>query len=261
MEYYSGNAIYELIKNQQLSNCIFTTGRMWFLVYADKSTEPLVLILLSEKSDDVEYKSNNLSTEENAFIPFAKEISRLTSVPLIYVCFNSKSKPISDVVVSSDFINFKKMGMEDYIHYINRFGPVFGTVATKKEINDKYSNVYQVWQNQHGGIATGSDIDLMITSKDGEIHTIFELKRSFFQLEDWKPYRQDFHNFEVIYNLLRSTNIHFYIMYNRRTKTPFFDDASKVRLFKIESSNPLRYTDKGTFDTLLLLRNPEKYNL
>lgn len=234
---------------------------MWFLVYADKRTKPLVLILLSEKSSDIEYKSNNLSTDEIAFMPFAKEISRLTSVPLIYVSFNSNQRPISDVIVSSDFINFEKMIMEDYINYINKFGPVFGTVSTKKEINDKYSNVYQEWQNKHGGMATGSDIDLMIGTKQGKIDVIFELKRSYIRLEEWQPFKQDFHNFEVIFNLLQHTDIRFYIMYNRRIKNPFFDDASKVRLFKVVSSNPLQYIDKGLFDTFSLLENPEKYKI
>ena len=68
---------------------------------------------------------------------------------------------------------------------------------------------------------------------------IIELKRSYYDLERWKPFTDDYRNFRLISNLCNMSNLGFKILYNQRIKTPFQDKIDKMKLFEVDfSKNP-----------------------
>ena len=73
---------------------------------------------------------------------------------------------------------------------------------------------------------------------------IYELKRSFFPLEQWEPYRRDYPNFRLLRRFADLAGMDLRIVYNQRTKQPFLDDVSCLRLFSFDLAQD-RAADEG----------------
>ena len=103
-----------------------------------------------------------------------------------------------------------------------------------KSINDKSSSPYHDWQRFHmGDSVIVSDVDL-IRYYAGELQEIIELKRSYIDVESWEPYKRDYKNFILLSKLARKRKLDFFIVYNHRTKVPFYDDVSKLKIFEFD---------------------------
>ena len=62
---------------------------------------------------------------------------------------------------------------------------------------------------------------------------IFELKRSYIDIESWSPFKQDYNNFRLLSNLALLTNLKFKIIYYVRQKNPWVEDISKIKVFNV----------------------------
>lgn len=102
-----------------------------------------------------------------------------------------------------------------------------------KAINDRISSHYHHWQRQNLAAETiVSDFDLIEYTPDFFPIRIFELKRSFIEVEKWKPFRRDYPNFSLLANAF-AEKTRIYIVYNRFTKNPPHDDISQLALFRV----------------------------
>src|SRR5690606_23313522 len=127
--------------------------------------------------------------------------------------------------------------------------------TTAKYLNDKTSSAYHNWQrNSLGRGITVSDIDLYRVSENGTPKVIYELKRSYYSLERWNPFRDDYSNFKLISNLCNKAGLEFKIIYNVRHKSPFFDDPSKLKLFSVnfDKTPPIILDGISTFEDFIL---------
>jgi hypothetical protein len=71
---------------------------------------------------------------------------------------------------------------------------------------------------------------------NGEPIEVLELKRSFYSLQDWKPYQDDFVNFNLLLSVCQQADMKMNIAYNvRETKPVFKDDASRFAIFSFSS--------------------------
>jgi hypothetical protein len=104
----------------------------------------------------------------------------------------------------------------------------------QKSINDKSSSPYHDWQRSNmGSSVIATDIDLLRFEGQNPIE-ILELKRSYKALEEWEPYHRDYKNFLLLSKLARKRDLAFYIVYNHRTKSPFYDDISRLKIFEFD---------------------------
>lgn len=57
-------------------------------------------------------------------------------------------------------------------------------------------------------------------------------------MDEWYPYVEDYPNFRLLSSVATRCNIDLSILYNVRTKEPFRDDVSRVKMFSFESGRP-----------------------
>lgn len=230
MKYYAGNGVYDfLIKNGYQDSFFWTSGNLWLLVYGDEDNEPKVLTVASENALNVK-----VTDEERMAVHVAQQIAAGIGVPVNYVRFDP-NKPIERVRYwETGMRKIPVISSSDLRGRFSRFGLRMNEKAAGKRINDRSSSPYHEWQRAHmGASVVVSDIDLL-RLEEGIPVEIIELKRSYIALEKWKPYPEDHNNFELISKLARKRGLGFYIVYNRRTKTPFFDDVSRLKIYTFD---------------------------
>ena len=103
--------------------------------------------------------------------------------------------------------------------------------GTKKLINDASSSAFHKWQRQNLGAITVSDLDLFRTKTSFHHAEFIELKRSYIDVESWRPFRADFPNFLLMNSVARRCGVALTIAYNVRHKNPLNDDPSVISLF------------------------------
>lgn len=246
--YYIGNAFYDYV-DKKMDNFVYAKENLWLLVYGNKRCEPKVIIVLSAL-DKESYKAEKFSPAETEIVYYATQISEKSGIPWIYVSFIKDEKKLSKVKVYSpkkDLL-YKEISPDELAEIYKSFDLFIVKKESGKTINKQYSNVYQKWQMTIGYGLTGSDIDIMKVKK-GNIESVYELKRSHIAIEKWRPYPADFHNFVLLSKLFLKCGIKFYIVYNYRKETPFFDDISKLKVYKIDASKRNFYEEIGIFST------------
>lgn len=244
MRYYQTNNIYKYIIDNSLTNFKFTSGNLWQLVYGDSHCNPKLLAIVSGVNS-TEFKNSYFSkTEQEAFNLLAK-ISDKTGLPLRFIRF------ITDTRIVQEVLSFKKgqgsyeiLGLNQLKESFRQEGLPVSNSSTNKYLNDATSSAYHNWQrNELGRDLKVSDFDLWrVNSNDYPIE-LYELKRSFIPLQRWQPYRDDYNNFNLIYNVIKDLEINFKIVYNLRTKNPWNDDVSLLKIFNVNfrNVNPVQY--------------------
>ena len=228
--YYEGNGIYDYLDRCENQKNFYRTGRtLWLLAYGNRDLEPVILTVASANPLDVPP-----TPAERAAVHASGQIADGSGLPVSFIRFDP-GRPLRQAgywergmreipVVSAAFL-------KDRFH---RLGLEMNEMTAHKEINDKSSGAYHEWQRAHMGDAvTVADIDLLWYA-DKKPAEIIELKRSYIELEQWQPYRQDYKNFILLSKLAGRCGLRFYIVYNRRTKTPFYDDISRLKIFRFD---------------------------
>lgn len=228
--YYQGNGFYNYIKSHNKKGFFFLTKNRWLMVYGNQQREAKLIIYLASLTND-EYLNNEISENDLKDLDVVKLLSLQTGVPYLYVGFEEKNDELQEVKVyeNNNLIYLNLLELRN--KYVN-YGLPISSSSSRKEINSKYSNVYQKWQLQQGNGLVASDIDLLLVNK--KIECAFELKRSKISITRWEPYKEDFHNFELLSNLFIKGNIPFYIVYNHRQENPFRDCIEDLKLFSVD---------------------------
>lgn len=234
MNYYTGNGVYDFLAAcKERTNFFWTSANLWLLVYGDENYDPRVLTVASGNQLDIP-----ITEDEKRAVHVAMQLTENTDVPVNFIRFDP-NKPIEQV-------RYCAQGMEqipiisslELQNRFSRFGLKMNNMHAQKSINDRSSSPYHQWQRTHmGNSVTVSDIDLL-RFENGILKEIIELKRSYINLDQWKPYQDDYPNFILISKLARKKELGFYIVYNHRTKMPFYDDVSKLKIFEFDHGVP-----------------------
>lgn len=237
MTYYNTNKLYESIIEGGYDNFKFASGNLWQLVYGDSNCDPKLLVLASGVSGSG-YRSELNSVEQEAF-DVLEQISEKSGVPLRVVKFNIGVQEVSEVITYKKGQPPLLVSMDNLRELFAADGVPVSNSPTRKYLNDASSSAYHNWQRASlGRDLKVSDFDLWKVNKSGKVIELYELKRSFISLEKWEPYRDDYNNFKLIDNVLRRTDVAFKIVYNVRSKNPWIDDVSSLKLFNVDFSIP-----------------------
>jgi hypothetical protein len=233
MKYYATNAMYEQILSDRIAYYKFTSGNAWQLVYGDQNSNPLLLIYAKGVNEN-EYLSD-FSDQDKEAVELLSFISKHSALPLLIIKFRSDLSEINEVLVSEQHYDFKKVSLAELSNIYKNYGLPVSNTPTDKYLNDRTSSAYHNWQRSClGKSLTVSDIDLWKVDENGTPKIIFELKRSYYSIERWNPFPEDYNNFMLVWQLCFKSSISFKIAYNVRTRNPFFDDISKIKIFSVD---------------------------
>ncbi len=243
MNFYRGNEIYNFISN--VKRYRFPSGNFWFLVYGEKNgCQPKLLIALSGY-EAKEFKNRTLKINEIDFIEYIKQISKRTDVPWIYVRFNVADENMNELMFMDENRRLSLINIEFYKNILEYFGLnlVDKNIQTKDFNTGGPSNIYQIWQMKISDTMISSDIDLFKINEDNEITDVYELKRSKINIEKWEPFKIDYHNFQLLNNLLTKANIKFHIVYNEylQNTNGRKDYIQKVKIFDVKETDNFEY--------------------
>ncbi len=245
---YNGNAIYDYISANNLSDYFYLVGDKWLLIYGDKTGIPKLLAFVS-KVDDI---NQPISPEEKIKRNRCRLIAEQLSLPFVMIRYADDS---------TNVIFYMSETNKTYSLTFDRLRDVFehyGVVeegTPKKEVNQYTSSRYHQWQRTNLGRITVTDLDLLKLNND-DIESIIELKRSKKSLDIWNPYTNDFSNFALIINaiVLSGRQIPFYLYYNLLADAVMGnreEDISNIKVFefvlpdRIITPNEVSYTHSG----------------
>lgn len=230
VDYYVGNGVYKyLVKSKYKDKFFWTSGNLWLLVYGDENFEPKVLTVASEHK-----LGQNTTIQERSAVHVAQLITEGTEVPVNFIRFDPEKTMETVQYWESGMKNIPEISSERLKEKLMMYGLKMNEVMAHKSINDKSSSPYHDWQRKNmGDSVVVADIDLVRRDGDEPIE-IIELKRSYIDIDKWEPYQQDYRNFILLSKLARKRNVNFYIIYNKRTKQPFFDDVSRLKIFEFD---------------------------
>ena len=229
MSYYRTNAIYESLCKEEGHRFFWVSGNAWMLLYGSSDAEVKAIVFVSGRS----WKPRG------DIISLIESISHNSGVPLLFVNFDDSAKEIEGVEFRKIGQDFTSLSLEELRDEFSSVGlPVKGGMCGKC-VNDSTSSAYHKWQRENlGSSITVSDIDLIRVGENGDPIEAIELKRSFFPLNRWRPYPDDFPNFNVVLSLCEKAEMRFTIAYNvRETKPSFFDDPSRISIFSYPRRN------------------------
>jgi len=232
--YYVGNGVYKyLIKSEDRDKFFWTSGNLWLLVYGDENFDPKVLTVASAGR-----LGKTTAIEEKKAVRVARLITEGTEVPINFVRFDPEKDMEKVQYWEPGMKNIPEISSEKLKSRLMMYGLKMNGAMAHKRINDRSSSPYHDWQRKNmGDSVIATDIDLL--RHDGNRLTeIIELKRSYKDIEEWEPYQKDYKNFILLSKLAGKKNVGFYIVYNKRTKEPFFDDVSKLKIFEFDHRMP-----------------------
>lgn len=243
MEYYKSNAIYR--KLSELKN---PAGFVWpdenvkGLVYGNAFSRPRALVLVGPPNLE------NWGVYYDAFF----HISYISRLPTICVCEDKQNLMSGKIKICESYTNkkFKIIADYEYLKKMKSYGLDTKGGKPKKPFNSKPTSIYHIWQTVNFGKITATDIDLIRYSKEYIIE-ICELKRSIYTLDRWRPFKNDYPNFELLSNLAAIMDAEFNIIYNRRIKNPYYDNISELSVFNFKNRKQIRNRGRYFFDEFL----------
>ena len=228
MSYYKTNAVYKLLESEQTHPFVWVSGNAWMLVYGDQTAVPKALVLAFGKSWAL----------QKEVIQTAKNIAARSGIPLFFVKFDDGAQSIDKVGFGRPGEQPVELSLDQLKDEFQKIGLPVKNGACGKVVNDATSSAYHNWQRSSLGSIKVTDIDLVRLGLDGSPIEAIELKRSFYSLQDWKPYPDDFVNFNLLLSVCKKTGMEVTIAYNvRQTKPVFKDDASRFTLFSYSAPN------------------------
>lgn len=230
MDYYVGNGVYDFLSRcKEKENFFWTSGNLWILVYGDSNYEPKVVTVASGNPLNME-----VTGAETKAVNAAKQLVEGTDIGVNFVRFDP-CKPINQVAYwNPGMARIPIISSEELKNRFWQYGLEMNEMCAHKLINDKSSSPYHDWQRSHmGDSVVVADIDLIRYQREMP-REIIELKRSYINIEKWEPYKQDYKNFILLSKLAERRQLDFFIVYNHRTKTPFYDDISQLKIFEFD---------------------------
>jgi len=229
--YYQSNAVYGEIGRREASPFVWASGNSWILLYADASEQLRVILSVRGRSTLVQDSPDKARADlaESK----ATQLADAATLPFNKIVFDDNSPAIEEVnLYDHPSAKPRQVSLIQLKAYFSKMGLEVTQRETPKAINDASSSAYHNWQRTNLGAIKVTDIDLLRVEPHRDMpHEIIELKRSYYALENWSPYPQDFTNFNLIAGLASVARVRFTIAYNVRQKSPWLDDASRLSLF------------------------------
>lgn len=226
MSYYKTNAVYGRLELEEDHPFVWVSGNAWMLVYGDQNASPKALVLAFGSSWNI----------QKEVVRVSKEIAQKSGIPLFFVRFDDSVDEIEKVGFSQPGHKPIELTLDELKEEFAKTGLPVKSGHCGKSVNDATSSAYHNWQRASLGAIKVTDIDLVRLDDDGEPIEVLELKRSFYSLQDWKPYQDDFVNFNLLLSVCRQADIKMNIAYNvRETKPVFKDDASRFAIFSFSA--------------------------
>lgn len=239
-EFYQGNGIYQYLWERELFGRYFwASGNMWTLLYANLDGEPVTLCFASRVDREEELLRPATEEEAQVYRPF-RRLAEQAQMPLFTLRFVEDGLPCRQfhVKLHGDKLS-RLVSSEELLDWLRQTGLRFQGGAAHKQVNDRPSSSFHLWQRIHMGTSiVAADLDLM--RMEGErFDTLYELKRSFQSLEAWTPYGADRVNYLAQLQLARRAGAKFQTVYNvRHTKPSFFDDVSRLKIYDMDQGWP-----------------------
>lgn len=235
MAQYSTNAIYEYLKaNPGLNNqYLYIQDGNWVLVYGNENAVPKLFLIVTRMEDNLDSPLSDFETQ-------AKALLSDQGLPIRILRFKEGS--FSKVVAISNSHNIEEISIIQTAELYNSLFSEYGLSSTAniatKAVNDATSSTFHVWQRSFlsGGLII-SDVDLIVYNAANTILRIYELKRSFIALNNWRPYEADYPNFRLLRRAF-PLNIPLVIIFNLYQGTPRVEDLSYLRVFKVVDDSP-----------------------
>lgn len=236
MPYYQTNAVYEGLRGIE-HDFLWVSGNAWTLIYGDSNATPRAVVLVV-----------GLSWQESPnVLKLMKKISSVAGLPFFSVCFDDSSSEIETVNVTFNQDDLGEISLSELKHLFAKIGLPVKQGQARKYVNDATSSAYHNWQRDSLGAIVVSDIDLFRKGGGGFPAEIIELKRSYYSLEKWRPFSDDYMNFNLLLNLANACGIRLKIAYNVRHKNPFYDDVSSLTVFDYSVHGSPRFLGQYDF--------------
>lgn len=232
---YEGNGITQYIIDNKLDDYFFSAKNSWLLLYGKKEGKipiPQLLAFVCEVNDNYDYTLDQDNNFWDAII-IAKELN----LPFLSIRYKKNCEIVA--ITKNDLITRFITYSELKEKFQKEYNVIPKAEHGNKDINAYSSSSYHDWQRQTLGGIVVTDLDLIkINRHNKTIEKIFELKRSFKPLYEWKPYPVDKPNFCLIINAIIASkkNIPFWLLYNEYKKIDGnrIDDISKISSFSFD---------------------------
>lgn len=237
--YYNTNAIYEYLENNNVTGFLFAKGSLWLLLYGDKMCTPKMLIAASSANLE-DYHNMTFSEHEKDIFNIGEQLANKAGLPFGIIRFCSDLKEIDFVqCLNWSTKKYKIVSIDKLREVFEKHGIHTKSNQTQKPVNDKPSSAFHNWQRDTlGDEIVATDLDLLRIDTNGNLIDIYELKRAETPpFDEWEPFKRDYPNFKLVSKFSEMVGINFYILFNRRTKKPFCDDISKLKLFTFDHNN------------------------
>lgn len=184
---------------------------------------------------------NQFSSEENDAIQIAKTICGKINLPFYFLKYSDDmiNNQSQIIYYTSQDVNapYDTTNLYDFFTKCIHNNSVNFTILDKekrvaKEINDKASTPFHIWQRKYLQY-DGFPIDIDMVYYDTDIRAIIELKRSYIQ--NWKPYKFDEKNYLSICKLCNLLEINFLLFFIPQLKNNgrTVDDYEHIRIYDI----------------------------
>lgn len=244
MSYYRTNAVYEALSAKPRDGLVWVSGNAWLVLHADRHEQVKSIAMIAGASvlDDPDAATR---ARLKSVWAVAKRLAEAIQVPLDAVRFDDRSSVLERVTV-----NRRPLALLDWKEQLAGYGLPVDEDAARTEINHASSSAYHTWQRDALGAIKVADVDLIrVDGKSASGLELIELKRSFITLEHWRPYPDDYPNFNLILDVATRAGARMTIAYNRRLETPSFDDdASLLSLFDYPEPNAPQPLGQVTFE-------------
>ena len=236
-QYYDTNDVYERLQAYGPDvPFVWVSGNAWIVAYADAGEVMRILAFVTGRSTD-SANGDELTRLQSAR-RVAGRLANAANVPFADIWFDDTVDEIDSVRLNGTEINLTGLR-----RWFAGSGLPVNDSAPAKSINRQASSAYHDWQRAHLGTIKVTDIDLLRMDRTTDrIEAIYELKRSYIGLDQWKPFPDDFTNFNIASGLATAVGARFRIVYNvfhredRGTGRPRVDDASQVSTFSYSRS-------------------------
>ena len=261
MHKYESNGIYNFLRETEgTHNFMLVDITKSVLIVSKKDTmEPMLLVLDDRiQKDEVGKDFGEVNGESEALFVGGK-LSEKVNIPLVIIRYVDTEEELSDassieIFLKKPFMEICEEGgnLQDLIDLFNRLGikAYREEQSPEKDENDSLSSGFHKWQREHLNIGIFSDIDLVRICNE-EVVAIYELKRSYISMEEWRPYLDDINDYIMLIRFCEVANIPFSVV--------FVFQANEKQYADILKSNEERI-NKYYYETRKMIKNQqEKY--
>ena len=223
--YYKTNAIVQRVAAESPPRLAWPNPSSWQLLYGTKDSTPVTLVLV--RGDDASH---------GPIEGYVRQMAATAQLPIVDLTFDDDAAEVTSVRLRDAAGQYADTSLDELKARFAALGLPVTAGGPSKAVNRMTSSAYHDWQRQSLGAITVSDLDLVRIGPGATVVEVVELKRSFISLDRWRPYRQDFANFNLLAAFCEPTGARLTIAFNRYE--PPSDDTSRISLF--------RYTPPGS---------------